>query len=71
MSKRTYKIQKMKSGKDCITYYLCLPHPIVTENMLKCGVKIDVIHKDIGNDEVVIAIRADMNGKHSQSNRKS
>ena len=66
MSNRTYKIQKISGS-----YYVCIPPTIVTELMLKHGVKIRIIHKDISKDEAVIVIRADVNGKHNKANKTS
>lgn len=50
---------------------MCLPANIVTQLMLKCGVKMTILHTNLESDEAVILIRADINGKYPTSGRAS
>lgn len=62
---RIYKIQRQGSS-----YYLCLPSFLVTEEMLKHGVIIDVQSYDRKEIFMVVSI-AGKHNKNNQNNRKN
>ena len=61
---RIYKIQRQGGA-----YYLCLPTFLVTEDMLKHGVTIEVLNYD--QNEILMKVRVVTNGEHAEDNKTS